>query len=305
MLTILSSIRMIITADKIIIAQTISSNSMFTVKQILKNMHLFKLNKRFSITMILVFSLMLAACSKESIKDGGDKNDNPVNPDYTVFLVIDEESIDNGNPPNNFSETDVNDHISDIGQRRQLQYFLNNTGKIIDLYTGEVGDEGWFAIRSIPASWKSTGPANNGLENFLHPGPGLGAGNPDDDREVLLDKIPDVTPLRAIGLAMLKGQTISAVVYDSDISINYSPLEGNLMGENPGMVSFKVLDVVKRTDGSSSSLPKVTVKILNVDETKNLPIKLFMNAPVPSSSSEPFDISPPAAYNPVTLTDAP
>jgi hypothetical protein len=268
-------------------------------------MHLFKLKKWSSFTIIFVFSLMLAACSKEGIKDGGDKNDKPVNPDYSVFLVIDEESIDNGNPPNNFSETDVNDHISDIGQRRQLQYFSNNTGKTIDLYTGEVGDEGWFAIKSIPSSWKSTGPTNNGLKNFIHPGPGLGAGNPDDDREVLLDKIPEVTPLRATGLAMLKGQTIVAVVYDGDISINYSPLEGNLMGENLGMVSFQVLDVVKRTDGSSSSLPKVTVKILNVDETKNLPIKLFMNAPAPSSSSEPFDISPPAAYNPVTLTDAP
>ena len=104
---------------------------------------------------------------------------------------------------------------------------------------------------------------------------------------------------------MLIGQTISAVVYDSDISINYSPLEGNLMGLNLGMVSFQVLEVVKRTDGSSSSLPKVTVKILNVGETNNPPIKLFMNAPAPFSSSGPFDISPRAVYNQITLPDAP
>lgn len=114
---------MIITADIYLIAHIISSNSIFTIKQILKNVHLFKLNIQSSITIILVFSLMLAACSYESIKDGANKNNKPVNPDYTVFLVIAEESINNGNPPNNFSETDRNDNISDIGPRSQFQHF--------------------------------------------------------------------------------------------------------------------------------------------------------------------------------------
>ncbi|HRO97742.1 MAG TPA: hypothetical protein PLY79_11870, partial [Ferruginibacter sp.] len=60
-----------------------------------------------------------------------------------VFLVIDEESIDNGNPPNNFSNTDVNDQLATVGLRQQLQYFANNIGDTITLYTGDVGDEGW------------------------------------------------------------------------------------------------------------------------------------------------------------------
>jgi hypothetical protein len=94
---------------------------------------------------------------------------------------------------------------------------------------------------------------------------------------------------------MLKGQTVVAVVYDNDISINYSPLKGNLQGANLGLVTFKVIDVKKRTDGSSSSLPAVTIRILDADITSGLPLVLFSNAPVPQSSSVPMDITPPSS----------
>jgi hypothetical protein len=103
---------------------------------------------------------------------------------------------------------------------------------------------------------------------------------------------------------MLEGATVLAVVYDSDININYSPLEGNLMGENLGMVAFQVLGVRERTDGSSSSLPKVSIKILNVNDVKQLDLMLFSNAPVPISSSEPFDIKPSASVDKPTLIRA-
>lgn len=221
-----------------------------------------------------------------------------------VFLVIDEESIDNGNPPNDFSETDVNDQLAEVGFRGPLRYFAENTGRTIDLFTGQVGDEGWFALKTIPSSWKNAGPTGNGLRNYLAPGPGLGASNPDDDREALLDKIQDVTPLRATGLAMLVGETVLAVVYDSDISINYSPLNGNLMGANLGMVAFDVLEVTERRDGSSSSLPRVTIRIRSVDEVSELPLVLFSNAPAPESSSEPFDITPPSSPSTVDAVPA-
>ena len=221
-------------------------------------------------------------------------DDSPGSSTSAAFLVIDEDSIDNGNEPNGFSDTDVNDQLADVGLRLPLKYFTDNVGKTITLYTGQVGDEGWFAIKTIPSSWKSTGPTGNGLANYLEPGPKLGAPEPDDDREVLLDKIPDVTPLRATGLKMLEGKTVYAVVYDSDISINYSPLNGNLMGANLGRVAFDVISVKKRTDGSTSSLPSVTIRIRDVNEVAVLQMMLFDNAPVPSSSSEPFDITPPA-----------
>lgn len=219
----------------------------------------------------------------------------------SVFLVIDEESIDNGNQPNNFSEVDVNDQIARIGQRQILQYFKDNVGKTITLYTGEVGDEGWHALKTIPDSWKTAGPTSNGTRNFLLAGPGLGGGN---DPEKYLDKIPNVTPLRATGLKMLVGQTVLAVVYDSDASINYSPLNGSLKGDNLGIVAFDVIEVKKRTDGSSGSLPAVTIRIRDAAQASAAALKLFNNAPVPRSSSEPYDINPPASAPAAVLVDA-
>ena len=43
-----------------------------------------------------------------------------------VVLVIDEDSIDNGNAPNFFTDVQVNDDRAGLGQRSQLQYFKNN-----------------------------------------------------------------------------------------------------------------------------------------------------------------------------------
>lgn len=226
---------------------------------------------------------------------------NSTLPGETVILLIDEESIDNSNPPNNFSETDVNDQMAKIGQRQTLRYFSNNVGKTITLYTGEVGDEGWHALKTIPSTWKTAGPTTNGTRNFLLAGTGLGGGN---DPEKYLDKIPDVTPLRATGIKMLTGKTILAVVYDSDVAINYGPLYGSLKGDNLGVVAFDVLEVRKRTDGSSGSLPSVTIRIRSVSEVSSTTLKLFSNAPVPKSSSEPFDINPPVSVSFPVLVNA-
>ncbi|RAI83746.1 hypothetical protein [Algoriphagus yeomjeoni] len=256
---------------------------------------LFKLSPFLTLSFFVFFS-----CTDDDNPNGG--NGEPSDNSAIVFLLIDEESIDNGNAPNNFSETDVNDQIAAIGQRQTLRYFQDNIGRTIDLFTGQVGDEGWFAPTFIPESWKNTGPTGNGLQNYLTPGPGLGASG--SDPEILLDEIPGIIPLRATALKMLIGQTVYAVVYDSDISINYDPIEGNLQGANLGVVAFDVLKVVRRTDGPSSDLPRVTILIRNATEIKDLSMNLFSNAPVPESSSEPFDINPPTDPPLVILSPA-
>ncbi|MDZ7668065.1 MAG: DUF5666 domain-containing protein [Gammaproteobacteria bacterium] len=223
--------------------------------------------------------------------DGG--NDDGASGDGVVFLIIDADSIDNGNPPNDFTAEDVNDQLAAVGLRQPLAWFQDNVGSEIDLFTGQVGDEGWFALKTIPAIWQDAGPTGNGTRNYLQAGPGLGGPPDGDDREVLLDEIPDVTPLRATGLAMLTGRTVCAVVYDSDISVNYDPLQGNLQGNNLGVVSFEVLAAAARTDGSSSDLPRVSIRAGDAAACEQ-PLVLFDNAPVPVSSSEPEDTDPPA-----------
>lgn len=209
-----------------------------------------------------------------------------------LFLIIDEESIDNDKEPNKFKGWEINDHISEVGFRAILPYFKDNIGKIIPLHTGQVGDEGWFAPTQIPLTWINSGISGNGTFNFLF-GPGFGLGYDGNDEH--LDKVPGVVPLRAVGLKMLIDKTIYAVVYDSDISMNYDPLIANLKGENLGVVAFTVLDVIERKSASSSSLPTVIVRVENASKVFTFPKVLFLNAPKPESSSEPMDVSIPSS----------
>ena len=216
-----------------------------------------------------------------------------------TLLVIDDDSIDNGSPPNHFSDADINDDLADVGVRTPLPAFAGaHVGSVLTLHTGEVGDEGWFALTAIPASWDAAGP-HDGLRNFVgYPGQppphgvgvGLGAG---DDPEERLDEIPGVMPLRATGLAGLVGLDVCAVAYDSDVSINYDPLEGSLKGANLGTLAFRVLEVRARGEGSSSSLPEVDVEVLEPVATCERELVLYADAPAPDSSSEPFDVVPP------------
>jgi hypothetical protein len=82
-------------------------------------------------------------------------------------------------------------------------------------------------------------------------------------------------------------------VYDSDISINYDPLDGSLKGDNLGTVAFEVLvDGVNRLRRfDSSTLPSVEIMILDAEEVCSGQLTL-VSAPRPITSSEPFDINP-------------
>ena len=219
----------------------------------------------------------------------------------TCLLLIDEDSIDNGNPPNFFTNGQVNDDIVKLAQRQELRFFDANEGQTITLHTGEVGDEGWFAPKFFPSSWAAAGPTNDSARNFVgnpglgpnmlpyNVGPGLGTlPNP----EGLLDKIPQVTPLRATGLEQLIGQTCCAVVWDSDISIGYDPLNGSMKGVKLGTVAFEVLDVRQLFGFSSSSLPEVDIAIRDAETVCELNLTLNTEAPEPLSSKLPFDIAP-------------
>jgi CSLREA domain-containing protein len=223
-----------------------------------------------------------------------------------TLLIIDEDSIDNGiryatesdlitpSGPKFFTDSEVNEDKPGKSQRDVLRYFAANAGKTVTVMTGQSGDEGWFAPNCIPRKWLSgsrnsclTGAERQtAIDNYF--GANGSAAIPAQSR---LDKTPAVMPLRALGLNALIGQDVCAVVYDSDVSINYDSnrvpyTSGNLQGETLGVVAFKVLKTTTLDGFSSSTLPQVTFEILDTAVCGNW---VLLNAPVPASSSVPKD----------------
>ena len=230
-----------------------------------------------------------------------------------LFLLIDEDSIDNGirfhtGPDDRSAEhlpgdadpvqrPNVNDQKASYASGR-LKYWADNRGRTIALMTGQTGDEGWFAPNCIPQKWIS-GTSNNCIDPLSPPRCStrpwrIHGGHRSQNR---LDNIKDVRPLRARGIEMLEGETVCAVVYDSDISINYrttAPFQiGNLQGATLGIVAFTVLDngVNKMNRFSSSTLPEAQIRIESAAEFCGGPFELF-GAPIPKTSSIPADIDP-------------
>lgn len=222
-------------------------------------------------------------------------SNNPRCAEIVHLLVLDEDAIDNGCSINRFSGRDVNDGIAAVGLRAVLPWFAAHPGKEMVLPSGEVGDEGWFALKSVRVAWRSAGPdREDGLRNYLEAGPGLGTADAKGNRETLLDKVPDVTPLRATGLARLEGRSVCAVVMDGDVRIGYSPLSGSLKGPNLGKVAFQVLSIAAASRHSGSALPDVKIRILDADAVCGEVLTPFLSAPALNSSCEPRDVDPPA-----------
>jgi hypothetical protein len=218
----------------------------------------------------------------------------------SVFLLLDVDAIDNtadttdtSATPAQFTDTDVNDDIASETQRSVLEFFAKpeNFGTELNLYSGEVGDEGWFALEAIRPDWVTAGPTSDGLQNFLLATAGGFGGS-----QTLLSETPDVVPLRAEGLFGLVGMTVGALVHDSDISINYgrptpSGQDGNLQGQYLGLVAFEVLSVTQLLGESSSSLPVVRIRVVDPATVFGGTLTLY-DAPTLTSSSDPFDVVP-------------
>ena len=227
-----------------------------------------------------------------------------------VLLVIDEDSLDNGihfnatggpitpDGPNFFTEQEVNDDIASIGQRAVLRYFAANVGRTITVRTGQTGDEGWFAPTCIPQKWLG-GSSNTCIDpnspDFATAINRYWAGSVPQDP---LDKTPHVMPLRALGLNRLVGRNVCAVVYDSDVSINYDHgdpslgVNGNLKGAALGRVAIRVNSTSTLNNFSSSTLPQVNITIMAVGGCGQW---LLFNAPAPESSSVPNDRTAPGS----------
>lgn len=155
-------------------------------------------------------------------------------PDPGVCLVIiDEDTIDNGISTieqaaaslNVTSDYLVNDDMPTEGANPPLRWNDLAPGMHVLLPGGSVDDEGLFAL-----------PPDAPFDVLAY-----GAGTVPQSQ---LDPIPDVMPLRNHEIYDLIGLTCTAVVYDSDISMNFHPIQGNLQGARYGLFTFTLLDVV-------------------------------------------------------------
>ncbi len=173
-------------------------------------------------------------------------------------LVVDDETIDNGIPaiealaatlpsPLNDPAVLVND---DIASETLALALPIPAGTEITLPSGQAGDEGLFALPvSLP---------------FLL-GDYIGGLVP----QTALDPVDGVSPLLETELVALSlaGGPVCAVVYDSDVSINYEPLRGNLQGARLGVIGFAVTGVGPDPDGPEGSvLPPITILVLSASD---------------------------------------
>jgi len=207
-----------------------------------------------------------------------------------ALLVIDKDGIDDKKPPNFFSDIHVNDDVAALGVRAQLRFFAGQVGQTITLPAGAIGGEGWFALKTIPASWAQAGGAagfvGNAAANPEDPapqgtGPGLGAPDSTGDPDSLLKNVPDVTPLRATALNNLIGREVCAVVYDNQVNINQDQRTGDLRGANLGTVAFQVVALEPSGDASAASLPNVQVRIRDARTICRGPFALLTDAEAP------------------------
>ena len=201
----------------------------------------------------------------------------PPTPAPAVFLLIDHDSINNGTRPNSFSDLDVNAQIARPGLRLQLPYFASHVNETVALPTGEVGDEGWFALTNIPDKWVSTGPTDNGLRNFL------GA----DNNTIVGLGLDNITNVMSIGndqLVSMYGDSICAVVYAGEISVDSTNI-ANLAGSTLGIASFKIISI-EAQNRSSTTLPIVTINILDANKVCGGPLILF-NGTEPTANTGP------------------
>lgn len=176
-----------------------------------------------------------------------------------VLLVLDQTAIDHGPPPHLIPSEAANEEIAGVGLRDPIPYFAARVGAFITLPSGDGGNDGWFALRMAPPAWASEPGSDDGLENYLVAGSGLGSPDDDGRRASLLEEVPNVVPVRAASLNLLVGRRVCAVVYSDDVIV--APATStNLSGVNLGVVAFQVTSV----DTTGGDWPPVVVTILDV-----------------------------------------
>lgn len=115
-----------------------------------------------------------------------------------------------------------------------LRWSASYSGSIVELPTGQPGDEGIFALPPTLRGKEGT----FSLADYV-------AGSV---RQSRLDEVRDVFPVDDDAMENLVGQRFVAIAYDSDVSFNDSPPQANLQGSRLGLFYFTVLGLAKGDD---------------------------------------------------------
>ena len=190
----------------------------------------------------------------------------------SVVLLLDKDAVA-PNATAGLTDVSINATIAAVGVRDFLPAFTGRVGQTVTLPAGQVGSEGWFALTAAPADWATTPGGNDGLENFVVAGAGLGSPDENGDRKTWLHTVAGVQPLHAAGLQMLAGQSVCALVFANDIP--WTQTTTSLAGATMGLMAFAVVGV---SGGDAATLPSVDVQILD-PITCSGPTALFANAP--------------------------
>jgi hypothetical protein len=191
-----------------------------------------------------------------------------------TVLLLDRNAIQANVAPNHFPAVDVNAAIADVGVRDALPFFNLREGQRLVLPGGSAGHEGWLAFTAVPSSWSTT-EGNDGLENFVYAGPGLGSPDSTGSRTTLLGTKTEVVPLRAEGLRMLTGRTVCAVAFANELPRSASGV--TVSGPNLGIVAFRVQGLL---GDDAAALPSVELTVLETRQVCAGDLAPMIDAPV-------------------------
>ena len=162
------------------------------------------------------------------------------------------------------------------------------------LETGQVEDEGLFCLtnEALDALWQRGGYT---LEDFV-------CGRIPQSK---LDKVPGVVPLRDECILNLIGNKCYVIVYDSDISMNYYPLNANLQGARLGLTYLEFLAVENpgsvKESTDDTALLDVWVEVLPMELPESWPLENDCFCTGPTGKPDTVEISR-ARWSSGTLT---
>lgn len=192
-----------------------------------------------------------------------------------TLLLLDANAIRSNVAPNQFAPVAINATIADVGVRDALPYFNVHEGQAIALPGGTPGHEGWYAFSAVPGTWSSSA-GDDGLENFVWAGPGLGSPDAMGSRTTQLGTRAEVIPLGMQGLQLLTGRTVCAVAYLNELPRSATGV--SLSGANLGVAAFRVTSV---SSDSSTANPIVQVQVLETREVCGGALAPMADAPAP------------------------